>query len=508
MVGRKMNPKVGRNDLCPCGSGKKYKKCCLIAETIATQANAIADARWHRLRQLEGTVVGTHLLNYVETDLPPKMIEEAESEFFQCNCPKEADRNIVRDRIFLPWFFFHWIPSHSFKVNKFVRGITVAQNYVNTHRDKISDEELSFIEAAVNSHYSFYCVLNVEVGKSLGVRDILLGTTHTLKEVQGTFALKRGDIVFLRILTIDDQSISISMYPYVVQAKYHTDIIDFRNLLMQKNAVKALSSEMLRGDDSFFVLDFLFRIMNELFNPTLPILMNTDEELMVFVTSYFALSMDLEEVASRLAPLSCTMELADILDTAERDKSGKIKRLEFCWDKKGNKKHRNWDNTILGDIEVVQGKLTLDVNSKERAERGRALLEECFGDKISFQKSIEKTQEQQMQEIENSEPKADVPPKRSAKELKESEEAKSVMVTMAKAHWESWLHEPLQALGGKTPLQAARSKAGRERLDAILLEFEWNAANRDETALEPDIANLKKRLRLDSDQEFSSNLKH
>lgn len=24
------NPKVGRNDSCPCGSGKKYKKCCLL----------------------------------------------------------------------------------------------------------------------------------------------------------------------------------------------------------------------------------------------------------------------------------------------------------------------------------------------------------------------------------------------------------------------------------------------------------------------------------------------
>ena len=24
----KSNEKVGRNDLCPCGSGKKYKKCC------------------------------------------------------------------------------------------------------------------------------------------------------------------------------------------------------------------------------------------------------------------------------------------------------------------------------------------------------------------------------------------------------------------------------------------------------------------------------------------------
>jgi uncharacterized protein YecA (UPF0149 family) len=25
---RRDQPKVGRNDLCPCGSGKKYKKCC------------------------------------------------------------------------------------------------------------------------------------------------------------------------------------------------------------------------------------------------------------------------------------------------------------------------------------------------------------------------------------------------------------------------------------------------------------------------------------------------
>ncbi|MBI1194219.1 MAG: YchJ family protein [Gammaproteobacteria bacterium] len=26
---RNANPKVGRNDPCPCGSGKKYKKCCM-----------------------------------------------------------------------------------------------------------------------------------------------------------------------------------------------------------------------------------------------------------------------------------------------------------------------------------------------------------------------------------------------------------------------------------------------------------------------------------------------
>jgi uncharacterized protein YchJ len=25
----KIVPKIGRNDLCPCGSGKKFKKCCM-----------------------------------------------------------------------------------------------------------------------------------------------------------------------------------------------------------------------------------------------------------------------------------------------------------------------------------------------------------------------------------------------------------------------------------------------------------------------------------------------
>lgn len=27
---KKENEKLGRNSLCPCGSGKKYKRCCLI----------------------------------------------------------------------------------------------------------------------------------------------------------------------------------------------------------------------------------------------------------------------------------------------------------------------------------------------------------------------------------------------------------------------------------------------------------------------------------------------
>ena len=30
--------KIGRNDLCPCNSGKKYKKCCMASDEAAARA--------------------------------------------------------------------------------------------------------------------------------------------------------------------------------------------------------------------------------------------------------------------------------------------------------------------------------------------------------------------------------------------------------------------------------------------------------------------------------------
>ncbi len=39
-----MGSKIGRNAPCPCGSGKKYKKCCLVAHEAAAAAASSANA--------------------------------------------------------------------------------------------------------------------------------------------------------------------------------------------------------------------------------------------------------------------------------------------------------------------------------------------------------------------------------------------------------------------------------------------------------------------------------
>lgn len=38
--------RIGRNEPCPCGSGKKHKKCCLNSEAIAGEENAMSKYRF------------------------------------------------------------------------------------------------------------------------------------------------------------------------------------------------------------------------------------------------------------------------------------------------------------------------------------------------------------------------------------------------------------------------------------------------------------------------------
>lgn len=59
--------KTGRNDPCPCGSGKKYKRCC-SAKDEAAAATAASAAQARHGAAMAGTGA---LLNALESDLDP-----------------------------------------------------------------------------------------------------------------------------------------------------------------------------------------------------------------------------------------------------------------------------------------------------------------------------------------------------------------------------------------------------------------------------------------------------
>ena len=70
-----MTTKIGRNDPCPCGSGKKYKKCCFAREVAP-----VASLNWQKMRRTEGELIPV-LLKHAGQSYGPEAVVEAWDEF-------------------------------------------------------------------------------------------------------------------------------------------------------------------------------------------------------------------------------------------------------------------------------------------------------------------------------------------------------------------------------------------------------------------------------------------
>ncbi len=491
-----MSDKIGRNDLCPCGSGEKHKKCCLITTSPYIHAPyvEVTDTEWQQLRKLEGKLVDDHLMPYAVKELPKEVMALAMSDLLREDFPAEMKTDVLFHNFILPYFLFDWIAGEEFDIPDFNPEITIAENYVNVHGDRLNQREKRFLELMNKTYYSFYSILEVELGRSLTVKDILLGTTHRVKERQGTQTLKRGDIVYSRILTLDHQSIFIGMAPFVLPLDDHTDLIDFKQWLIEEAEEEGLTAKTLRDGVELNVMDYFFDSLVEAFNKPPPTLCNTDGDLFKFCTSHFELNISPENALDALLPLTLSKDTEAILEDAKRDKASKIKSISFKWLRKGNKQHKDWETTVLGDITLAPGKLTLETNSEKRAAKGRKLIEKALDNAVTFQKMMVEAPESKMKTA----PKITQKEKEQQESLMVSPEAQAALKKMMQAHWKAWFDQPVPMLDNQTPRQAAKTELGKEKLETLLLQYERRDAERDvNDPLKADIQYLRRELALE-----------
>jgi len=119
----------------------------------------------------------------------------------------------------------------------------------------------------------------------------------------------------------------------------------------------------------------------------------------------------------------------------------------------------------LGHIALEDDRLVLQVTSRQRAERGRRLPEKAAGDALRHRatryENVEKALHRQRSKPRREEPPP-IPPEVAAKLIGEYKER----------HYKTWPDEPLPALGGRTPRQAARLKTLKLKLIDILKDME------------------------------------
>src|SRR6266404_6142980 len=192
--------KTGRNNPCPCGSGKKHKHCCygkaLRPPTIDDAW--IQDPAWYKIRLTEGDMVHA-ILGFAVEQYGKGFLREALEEFGIWG-EFEVDEMHV-ETIFMPWVAFSWTHEVS---ESGPSGLVITEQplglwYLDEHATPLDDYEQRFIRTACTQPFSFFAVSDVVAGKSLGLRDVFLDRTFTVKESKASKTLSPGDIIFAKI---------------------------------------------------------------------------------------------------------------------------------------------------------------------------------------------------------------------------------------------------------------------------------------------------------------------
>jgi hypothetical protein len=147
----------------------------------------------------------------------------------------------------------------------------------------------------------------------------------------------------------------------------------------------------------------------------------------------------------------------------------------------------------LGHVVIDGDELTIDVNSQERADAIRRKITPRLGKRASLRHAVIQSPGTMLEETARSGSDDGLPPTGpSSEELQALPEVQARLREMAAQHWNAWLDTPLPALQGSTPRQPARTASGRERLEALFLQFD--RYNESPQPFSPDMSSLRRAL--------------
>ncbi|NHN89995.1 hypothetical protein, partial [Acetobacter conturbans] len=338
----------------------------------------------------------------------------------------------------------------------------------------------AYMRALKASVVSLYEVSDIVPGQSLMARDLLRGGELTLvHESTATRTLRQWDRIAARLVPSDGRMILAGgLLAYSREAC--EDLAANLYKVLRKKRGKAefprLDTGTLRELAPMFTLTWLFRTMENMARQVeAPVLFNGDGEDLVF-----------HEVCFPLAKGVTQKKVADALDgIAElrpesrsfwnwlKERSAAVKPSRPA-EKDGDGRFLTSEmedgSIVLGTLEAKGRQLRLQVNSKERAERGKALLRAALDDLVGTPLTQIMTAEQAMEESGSGgqDPAA-------ALQIPPEEEAR-IIGQMLERHYRQTLDEPVPALGNVTPRQAAQTAAGRKKVAAWIKGIENTTA--------------------------------
>ncbi|HKO99508.1 MAG TPA: SEC-C metal-binding domain-containing protein [Pyrinomonadaceae bacterium] len=502
--------KLGRNDPCSCGSGQKYKKCCLAsAEAVESQ--------YRRQRAVEASLI-PRLLEHAFDTFGEDSIHEAWSDFNGFEPGDDDDFKSDEDDdfepydeandphdpaspmnlVFMPWFLFKWTTfTIGDEGGSIPKEITVAESFLVQNKGRLTTDEIRLIASAICCRFTLCEVIEVKPGIGMRQRDLLRGLEFDVTEHAASQSLRRGDIIYCATTELDGITSNLATGPYSLRPIIKRDVLDLRDWILAESEAKEIADihlDTFEEDIRLLYLD----MVDQMLDPH-PDIRNTDNDVMAPQQLYFDIAAA-DQAFHALKDLAEGVDEHELLDDVEMEE-GSLRRAELPWIG-GNEQARKrlGGPVLLGNIIIEDREMIVEVNSKERAEQIRKLIEERLRNDATYKTTVldplpsldsidselstaaaygEATTESVLSLLN------DPPPELLAR-LAESN----------RKHWEAWFDESIPALNNLSPREAAKTERGRDLLESLLCEYESPQARAPENLFAPDIAALRRELGL------------
>lgn len=423
---------IGRNAPCPCGSGRKYKRCCFgkqptISFTPRDREAALVkltEFAFRREFEEEQLVAGIEFWSgWLDAHADDGLGERA------------MDLDESRDA------FAAWFPL-DFRLGG---GQTLLELMLRRGSVQLARGEREYLARMRDTHLRPYQVTDVTPGEGVRLIDLWTGQQVWVQERLGSEQLVRWDLLAVRLMAGADGHAVIDGAPYLYPVA-SKDVL-LRNL-------RRAHRDFKRAAPFAGLVDF-FKYAAPLFHwcwlewvalRPLPTPVTAEGDPIVLARAVF-------DVRDREALTAALARHPDL----EREDDG-----SYTWTEEAPEFRRG-----LGRFVVEGDRLVFETQSEKRVARGRELLESLAGDAVRFRA------------VDYEDPgRAIARVARRAGDIQgggtalPAELEAEIVGQFYEQYYRRWLDEPIPALGGRTPREAAHLKRGRSKLVTLLQDFE------------------------------------
>ncbi len=457
---------IPRNDPCPCGSGKKYKRCHGVSDReISARPEP---SRASALKALDSQL-SDRLLRFARKRHGPNWLQDV---LVTHGLLEDGELSEAELPFVIPWLLHSMVDAEG--------RLTLADEWRSQARAASPDEEL-LLDAYQAAWVSLWEVAEVEPGVGSRLKDVLTTEERFVLDVSSSRTMRRFDTLLAIVLTCDGVSFFGGAHAQPLTPRYAEPVIrEARRLCRVRTRPVPLVK--LRDPDMQLDLLTLWNLAAEnMRTQPPPFLQNSDGDPLLLTKDDFALLAPRDAVVPRLATL-----------TGAQGPEQEGDSIAFAITKAGNAMHKSWDNTVVGRIVVSATRLTVETNSTRRADALRSQVEAHMHGVVRFRLRTEENTAQLV---------AAAMASGAGTTGREHQHAPPEMALALRQfreqHMKDWLDEAIPALGGLTPRKAARSPNARPKLELLLKEFDQNEARLPEEQ-RIDLSAVRAALRLSS----------